>query len=77
MALILYKNNIQLSYLQICMIIFTQTEQALILYKNNIQQERKAKRKECIYTALILYKNNIQPIQKQKKNYMRLSVNPL
>ena len=42
------------------MIIFTQTEQALILYKNNIQQERKAKRKECIYTALILYKNNIQ-----------------
>ena len=59
-ALILYKNNIQLSYLQICMIIFTQTEQALILYKNNIQQERKAKRKECIYTALILYKNNIQ-----------------
>ena len=50
------------------MVIFKHCMKALILYKNNIQQERKAKRKECIYTALILYKNNIQ--QKRKKNVL-------
>ena len=48
------------------------TIKALILYKNNIQQERKAKRKECIYTALILYKNNIQPEKVLKDHGFKL-----
>ena len=76
MALILYKNNIQLAH--DFDKLFNYDIQALILYKNNIQLDKFISLLNKLLFALILYKNNI--IQHKCHKMMRWKydgVNPL